>query len=514
MTTALEIRDLFRVHSSPEGDTAALQGLSLRVEEGEVVVVLGPSGSGKTTLLRIVAGLERPSAGTVRVFGTDLGRLPARRLSTYRSATLGYADQHYTRALAPDLRARDLVSVALGLRGAPRAVREARADELLERVGLLERRLARPRELSGGEQQRLAVCAAVAARPRLLLADEPTGELDAASAAAVYELLRELATESGSTTLAVSHDAASARVADRVVHVRDGRVSAEEGMGGGVASIVVQKGGWVHLPEELLHRAGIDDRANATVEDGHIRVTASAPPRAAAAAFSREAAAAPAEGLAAALRDASQSFGAGRGVRHVLSGLSREFPRGRVVAVTGPSGSGKTTLLRLLAGLDLPSAGEVEVAGLSLAGLDRAARAAVRRRHVGFVAQSPELVPFLTARENVELALELRGAAGDGAAEAALAAVGVEELAGQRVGRLSAGERQRVAVARAVATRPALLLADEPTARLDGANALALAGLLARLAKEWGTGVVCATHDPYLIDQADEKFDLVDRPPA
>jgi putative ABC transport system ATP-binding protein len=194
----------------------------------------------------------------------------------------------------------------------------------------------------------------------------------------------------------------------------------------------------------------------------------------------------------------------------VFEGVNGSFRRGRVVAVTGPSGSGKTTLLRLLAGLEQPNAGDVVVLGTAVAGLDRAAMARFRRGHVGFVAQDPELVSFLGARENLELALELRGVDGDRSerAQEALAALGVGELADQRVSRLSSGERQRVAVARALAARPALLLADEPTARLDGANALGLAALLGRLAREWGTAVVCATHDPYVIDQADEALPL------
>src|SRR3954468_22450026 len=107
--SAIELRDVFRVHSTPEGDAAALQGLSLRVEDGEVLTVLGPSGSGKSTPLRLLAGLERPSAGAVRVYGFDVGKLPARGLARYRSTLLGYADQHYARALAPELTARDLV---------------------------------------------------------------------------------------------------------------------------------------------------------------------------------------------------------------------------------------------------------------------------------------------------------------------------------------------------------------------------------------------------------------------
>ena len=540
MTPAVDIRDLFRIYSTEEGDAAALQGLTLSVDEGELLVVLGPSGSGKTTLLRILAGLDRPSAGIARVFGVDVARLRGRRLADFRSQVLGYADQHYTRALAPELEVWELVSVGLGLRGARGAERAARADELLERVGLRDRRHARSAELSGGEQQRVALCAAIAGRPRFLLVDEPTGELDAVTARGVYDLLRELTREIGCTTLVVSHDPASARIADRVVHVRDGRISAEEGSGGGAEAIVVAKGGWVHLGEEVLRRAGIGDRATASIEGGRVIVTGSGPSNTVLQTPSVEAgrpvwtgsgpsntvlqgppaqpsaaSTAPWNGAPAAeLRAVAKRFGVGGNSRLVFEGLSGSFDRGRVVAVTGPSGSGKTTLLRLLAGLEQPNAGDVVVLGTAVAELDRAGRARFRRGHVGFIAQDPELVPFLGARENLELALQLRGVDADRAARAleALAAVGLDELADQRVSRLSAGERQRVAVARALAARPALLLADEPTARLDGANALGLASLLGRLAREWGTAVVCATHDQYVIDQADDALSLAEGP--
>src|SRR6476469_1908431 len=223
----IEARELFCVYPGADGGVAALQGLTLDVEEGEVCVVLGPSGSGKTTLMRVLAGFERPSAGSVVVAGLNLGGLSERRLAEYRSTSLGYADQHYWRALAGELTAEQLVGVALGLQGAAEAERLARAHELLERVGLRDRSDAHPGELSGGEQQRIALCAALAHRPRLLVADEPTGELDELSAAAVYTLLAELSREEGVTALVVSHDPRSAAIADRVIHIRDGRVSEE-----------------------------------------------------------------------------------------------------------------------------------------------------------------------------------------------------------------------------------------------------------------------------------------------
>ena len=146
--TAIEARDLFRIYESAGGNAAALQGLTLSVRDGEILVVLGPSGSGKTTLLRILAGLDRPSAGRAIVHGTDLTGLSSRALSRYRSEQTGYADQHYSRALAPELTARELVGLRLGLKGATRAERGRRADELLERVGLAgEARLAAVRAL-------------------------------------------------------------------------------------------------------------------------------------------------------------------------------------------------------------------------------------------------------------------------------------------------------------------------------------------------------------------------------
>jgi ABC-type lipoprotein export system ATPase subunit len=514
MRNAVEIRDLFRIYPSPEGGVVALQGLTLDVREGEICVVLGPSGSGKTTFLRMLAGLDRPSAGTVDVLGRDLPKLSRGALARYRSELLGYADQHYWRALAAELSARDLVALQPALDGTPRPERLARADELLERVGLADRRDAHPRELSGGEQQRIAVCAALAHRPRLFLADEPTGELDAANARAVYELIAELARGAGATTLLVSHDPESASVADRIVRVRDGRVSDEAAVAeGGEETIVVGRGGWLRLSEELLRRTGIRTRASARLHEDGIVLSAGADAEAPGPGGEDAVPIGPPGGgpLVAALQNVTKRYGTGATAMTALSGLDATFEAGKLVAVMGPSGSGKTTLLHLLAGLEQPSAGEVAVLGEGLAGLDREARADFRARSVGLVGQDPGLVPFLSARENVELGLALRNVGPQEAtrrADEAIAAVGLADEAGRRVSDLSSGQRERAAIARAVAARPALLLADEPTSRLDQANALAVARLLLGLARETGATVVCATHDPLLIEHADERLDL------
>jgi ABC-type lipoprotein export system ATPase subunit len=507
MNTAIELRDVFRVHSTPEGDAAALQGLSLRVGDGEILTVLGPSGSGKSTLLRLLAGLDRPSAGVVRVYGEDVGKLPSRKLSQYRSTLLGYADQHYARALAPELSARELVAVQLGLRGTPRTERLRRADELLERVGLSAKRDRRPTQLSGGEQQRVALCAALAHRPKVFLADEPTGELDAATADQVYDMLAELVREHECTTVIVSHDPESARIADRIVRIRDGRVSEEWSRDGGDSdTIVVGRGGWLRLPEELLLRAGIGGKATARFAEGAVvvepsgeRVTQDPVPG-----TSYEV-----PGTDSRVVTRATGLRLSYGATPVLDGLDLELQAGRLHAITGPSGSGKTTLLHLLAGLELPGAGEIVVDGVTLSSLDRTARAALRREKIAYVGQQAGLVPHLSALENVELVLALRGLdGGRPAALQALESVGLGERATQRVSRLSQGERARTAIARAIVAKPTLLLADEPTSRLDGANAISVAILLARLAQETGAAVACATHDPLVIEQAEREIRL------
>ena len=511
MTDVVELDHVFRVYPTDEGGSAALQGLTFTVREGEIVVVFGPSGSGKTTMLRILAGFDRPSTGRVDVLGVDLRRLGRRKLDDFRGRFLGFADQHYSAALAPELTARELVALPLGLAGADREGQLKRADELLEVVGLADRADARPSELSGGERQRIAVAAAVSRRPRLLLADEPTAELDSRNAATVYELIEQVVRTEAASAVVVSHDPASAAIADRIVHVRDGRVSGETGRDGQEGeSIVVGRGGWIRLPEEFLLRSRIVTRARARIDADEIvlsgdeevpeRLDASARPRRG-----------PADGAPVAeLRGVRKLFGSAQSTTEVFAGLTARLAQGRFTVVTGPSGSGKTTLLDLLAGLELPSEGHVVVLGKIVSDLDRAARAAFRRDRVGVIAQDVSLVPFLTAQENVELALGARALAADaaGAASAALESVGLAELAGQRVAQLSMGERQRAAIARAVAARPALLLADEPTARLDAANAQEIGALLHRLVAEAGVTIVCATHDPLVIEQADEELEL------
>ncbi|MFJ9211445.1 ABC transporter ATP-binding protein [Streptomyces sp. NPDC102264] len=210
------------------GDTTALDGVSLEIRAGESVAVMGPSGCGKSTLLNMVAGLDRPTSGTVMVHGDDLGRLSEKGLALFRRRRIGMIFQFFN--LLDDLPALDNVALAAQLTGVPASRARKRALELLDELGIADRRDAYPAVLSGGERQRVAAARALMNRPALLLADEPTGALDSRAGEQVMDLLLDL-NQIGQTLLLVTHDERMAtRCASRVIQVADGRVAGERGL--------------------------------------------------------------------------------------------------------------------------------------------------------------------------------------------------------------------------------------------------------------------------------------------
>jgi ABC-type lipoprotein export system ATPase subunit len=219
--------NLVKIHKVADLEVQALQGLDLAVAPGEVLGIVGASGSGKSTLLNILGGLDRPSAGRVWVDGHDLLKMSTRAQDRYRRETVGFVWQQVTRNLVPYLTAEENVQLPLTLAGNTGRAMRTRAVTLLTHVGLAERRHHRLEQLSGGEQQRVAIAVALINQPRLLLADEPTGEVDTATAKSIYETFRALNRDLGLTTVIVSHDPALARHVDRVVAVRDGKLASE-----------------------------------------------------------------------------------------------------------------------------------------------------------------------------------------------------------------------------------------------------------------------------------------------
>ncbi len=216
-------RDLARRFGSGETAVDALRSVSVEVTRGELVAIMGPSGSGKSTLMHLLAGLDRPSGGTVSIAGVDPAKLKDTQLTKLRRAHVGFIFQSFN--LLPTLSAEENVTLPLDLSG--ERVDTAWIDELLQSVGLEDRRKHRPAELSGGQQQRVAVARAIVHRPSVLFADEPTGNLDSQSGADVLELIRNAVDGYGQTTIMVTHDQRAAAIADRVVYLADGNIVGE-----------------------------------------------------------------------------------------------------------------------------------------------------------------------------------------------------------------------------------------------------------------------------------------------
>ena len=218
----LEVTALTRTFGAGDAEVHAVAGVDLAVSTGELVVIRGRSGAGKTTLLELLGGLQTPTSGTVRLAGESRSTLGAERLAELRRRELGTVVQSFD--LIPVLSAAENVEVPLRIARAPIADRDARVRELLGLVGLADHAAQRPAELSGGQQQRVAIARALAARPRLLLADEPTGQLDSETAGSVMRLLRSLVDETGLAAVVTTHDPRVAAFADRVLEMHDGRL--------------------------------------------------------------------------------------------------------------------------------------------------------------------------------------------------------------------------------------------------------------------------------------------------
>jgi len=271
---------LVRIFKLAELEVVALQGLDLLVDGGEMIAIVGASGSGKSTLLAILGGMDVPSAGRAVVAGYDLGRMGNSDRTRFRRRTVGFVWQQTGRNLIPYLSAVDNVELPMVLDGRKR--RRARALELLDLVGLTDRAGHRPDRLSGGEQQRVAIAVALANDPSVILADEPTGELDSRTSAEVFGLLRRVNREMGTTIVIVTHDAFVSEQVGRTVAIRDGRTSSEtlrrtEQTDDGHRVIseeyaVLDRAGRLQLPRAHVEALDLQNRVRLRLEEDHVGV--------------------------------------------------------------------------------------------------------------------------------------------------------------------------------------------------------------------------------------------------
>jgi ABC-type lipoprotein export system ATPase subunit len=296
MTSAVIVCDnLVKIYKVADLEVVALQGLDLEVQPGEMLALVGVSGSGKTTLLNILGGLDSPSAGRCLVAGYDLARLNERQRLFYRRFVVGHVWQQSGRNLLPELSLQENIELPQLLSGVGRRERLRRARELLHLIGLEAAAQRLPAQISGGEQQRVAIAVALVNRPQVLLADEPTGELDTQTAGEILQLLRRLNQELGLTIVLVTHDPALAANVDRVIAIRDGRTSTEtvrrEAPLASVPphlttasavialpsethreSVLIDRVGRLQLPKEALERIPFHGRAEVVIASDHVEL--------------------------------------------------------------------------------------------------------------------------------------------------------------------------------------------------------------------------------------------------
>jgi peptide/nickel transport system ATP-binding protein len=531
--------NLVKIYKVVELEVVALQGLDLQVRRGEMMALVGASGSGKSTLLNIIGGLDLPNAGDIRVGDTDLLNMDNRQRERYKRDIVGFLWQQPGRNLLPYLSTLENIEMPMMLADSSTAEKKsARALELLEILGLSDRGHFRPDQLSGGEQQRVALAVALANNPHLLLADEPTGQLDSKGASQVFEALRQLNQVFNTTIIVVTHDPKVAARVDRIIGIRDGRTSTEirrtrnhsDGSFQEDEWVILDKTGRLQLPQVYVDSLLMQGRVKVRLEEDHVSVW---PDKGGVSVsetgFSlREWRPDTEIDLNEDFSEQSTSTGARLAVNtnrlwrtfisdveaiHAVRNVNLAIPRGVMAVIKGRSGSGKTTLLNLIGGLDKPSRGTIVVDGENLVNMSSADRIEFRRRKVGFIFQSFGLMPFLSARENVEAPLRLVNLPSqerDSRTSGALNLVGLIDRAEHRVYELSGGEQQRVAIARALVMQPYLILADEPTGQLDTVTGSNIIALLRAISQKTGITIIIASHDPKVEEAVDLVFEMDD----
>jgi energy-coupling factor transport system ATP-binding protein len=479
-------------YTYPDTAQPVLRDVSLHLPAGSLTLVAGPSGSGKSTLLRCLNGLVPHFTG-----GTLVGRLrvagldPVRATPAAMSRRVAFVFQEPAAQFVVD-RVEDEVAFALENAGLPRAAMEARVAEALEQLRLTPLRRRRLSTLSGGEQQRVALAAALALRPEVLVLDEPTSELDPAGAGELLESVVRLREEQGLTVVLAEHRLERLLpLADRLLYLRAAGAPPLVGTLAGVLPHLEQvppvvalgrRLGWTPLPltveEARPHMPHLEPRPPAPPAPGPVRLAA--------------------HDLHVALDG-----------HPILKGVSLTLRAGEISVLVGPNGAGKTTLLRALVGLVRPRRGEVRVEGTPIAG--RSVAEICRR--VGYLPQDPNALLFAeTVEEELRVTLQNHGldaAAAPVAPRALLAELGLAEKAGAYPRDLSAGERQRVALGAILVTQPRTLLLDEPTRGLDAAAKARLASLLERWRAE-GRAVLLVTHDVELAARVADRVLLME----
>ena len=467
--------ELVKTYRTASGEVRALKGLSAEVTASSLLAVVGPSGSGKSSLLRLIAGLDRPTSGTLVVEGTSVHDASARTLRRFRRATVGYLFQRPSDNFLPHLTVGEHLRLARGLTHRPPRIDQ---EELLSTLGIEERVDHLPSELSGGEQQRAAIAEVLMGGATIVVADEPTAELDSTSASHVMDTMVELA-RAGVTFVVATHDRSVMRRADAALELDHGiRRSSTSAP----ADPADRSSAAAFRPAPDAAEPDRADRwrppATTTAPEPELRFILDA------------------NGL-------SKAYRRGEEVVHALDDVSLTLRAGELVGLVGRSGSGKTTLLNVIAGWEHADAGTIERSGSESAvpGWDVLA----------VVPQKLGLFDELSVRENLEYPARLHGRLEElrGRVDELMDDLGIAHLAARYPKETSLGEQQRTAVARALVLAPTLVLADEPTGHQDAASERRVLEAFGRAAAEGGSCLI-ATHNASLAPRLDRVLEMAD----
>jgi putative ABC transport system ATP-binding protein len=511
----IEARNLSKVYQTGAGSFSALKEINLQVLEGEFLGVAGKSGAGKTTLLNLLSGVSEITSGEVLFYKNgngngksagsnngrgeivSLGALDEDQLALWRGQNVGIVYQSFE--LLPQLDLVDNVMIPQDFAGRYHpAVSTQRALELLELVELSEHVYKLPAHISGGQKQRVAIARALVNDPPLILADEPTGNLDTATAETIFQLFERLV-ERGKTIVMVTHDSSLAARCSRTVFISDGILTADRRMGTRRASGSFPSAGGKTQP------------ASAT---GNVLGTALPEPEAAVRVEADRPS--PSEGparIAITLDGVVKTYVNAAGAFTALKRINLQMNYGQFVSIVGKSGSGKSTLLNMLTGIDHPTSGQVIIGGQDIYKMSESKRALWRGRNVGIVFQFFQLLPTLTLLENTMLPMDYCNAfpvsERPQRALELLKMVGLEEQAHKLPAMVSSGQQQSAAIARALATDPPIIVADEPTGNLDSRSTAAIIRMFQELAAQ-GKTILIVTHDPSITRLTEQTVILSD----
>ncbi len=498
--TIMQIKDVSKIYRTGAGNFEALRGISFDVAKGEFLGIVGKSGAGKTTLLNMISGVSEISSGEViflpgqangkngNASTLSIGKMSQDELAVWRGENMGIVYQSFE--LLPQLDLVNNIMMPQEFAGYYRpGISREKALELLEIVELSEHAYKLPAHISGGQKQRVAIARALVNDPPLIVADEPTGNLDSVTADTIFQIFANLVAQ-GKTVVMVTHDMDLAARFTRRLLISDGKL-VEELLEKADAEEEVESGEQVIKTEAAGSGSLLTSFAGRNGNEAHIDTSKPA----------------------ISLEKVVKTYVNAAGSFEALKGIDISIDFGQFVSIVGKSGSGKSTLLNMLTGIDHPTSGCVMIGGEDIYSMSESKRALWRGRNVGIVFQFFQLLPTLNLLENTMLPMDYCNvfdyAERPQRAMELLRMVGLEDHAYDLPASVSNGQQQAAAIARSLATDPPIIVADEPTGNLDSRSADVVIRVFRELAAR-GKTILIVTHDPSLTSRTDRTIIISD----